>query len=971
MRKSALLSAVLSLGLVGTLLVGCQSYEYQTVENDPLNAKIYTLPNGLKVYMTVNKEQPRIQTYIAVRTGGKNDPAETTGLAHYLEHLMFKGTSHFGTQNFEAEKPLLDSITDLFELYRSKTDPEERKAIYHRIDSISGVAAKYAIPNEYDKMMAMIGASGTNAYTSEDVTCYTEDIPSNQIENWAKIQGERFKDPVFRLFHTELEAVYEEKNIALTRDIRKEFEVINEVLAPNHPYGKQTVIGTQEHLKNPSLINIRNYFNTWYVPNNVAICLSGDFEPDQMVRVITKYFGDWQPRELPSTDYPAIEPLQAPVTREVWGQEAENVILAWTFPGAADPMSDQVDFLSSVLYNGKAGLFDLDLNQGMKVLTAQAFVDRKTDATTLMLYGRPLPGQSLEEVRQLLLEEVQKVITAKFDGDLVSSVLTDYKLSLQKQLENNSDRANMFVESFVNGQPWEEAVRVIDRYAHNTKMSLAYFAKKHLTEQSCVTVYKRQGEDPDRQIIDKPAITPIEANRDTISAFAKEIQEGYVNAIDPVFVDYNFDIQKEQLKHNQQLLYKQNVTNQLFELEYVYEMGRFADKYLPFVGSYTDYLGTSTMTAEGVQRSFYRLGCDLSIQVSNRRLYVHVKGLDENLDAAVKLTEQVLNDAQPDEEVYENFLSSISQSRKVAKTDQRRIARALATYATYGPEYVKETTVTDKELKAMKGSDLTNRLHNLANLEHRVLYYGPRKLEEVVDILNTSRTVAENLQKPAAGKLYFNLEPKETITYFAPFEANNSILRQSTTLGKTYDASMSPEVALYNEYFGGSMNSIVFQEMRETRALAYSAYADLVTPYYKDQDQYSFIAQITTQTDKLKDAYTHFGEIINDMPQSENALNNARTALINRLRTERTIGVDVLWNYINALDLGLDEDPNKDVFDKVQNLTLKDIVAFQQKYIKNRNYFNTLVADPSLVDLSTFKEAGKVQKVSVDEAFGY
>jgi predicted Zn-dependent peptidase len=167
------------------------------------------------------------------------------------------------------------------------------------------------------------------------------------------------------------------------------------------------------------------------------------------------------------------------------------------------------------------------------------------------------------------------------------------------------------------------------------------------------------------------------------------------------------------------------------------------------------------------------------------------------------------------------------------------------------------------------------------------------------------------------------------------------------------------------------MNSIVFQEMRETRALAYSAYATLVTPYYKDQDQYSFFAQITTQTDKLKDAYTHFGEIINDMPQSETAMNNARTALINRMRTERTIGVDVLWSYINALDLGLDEDPNKDVFDKVQNLTLKDIVAFQQKYIKNRNYFNTLVADPSLVDLSTFKEAGKVQKVSVDEAFGY
>ncbi|MBO6013305.1 MAG: insulinase family protein, partial [Bacteroidales bacterium] len=292
--------AALTLGML--LAVGLSScsgskYEYETVGNDPLNAKIYTLPNGLKVYMTVNTETPRIQTYIAVRTGGKNDPAETTGLAHYLEHLMFKGTSSFGTQDYAAEKPYLDQITDLYEVYRTKTDPEERKQIYHQIDSISGIAATYAIPNEYDKMMSLIGAKGTNAYTSEDVTCYVEDIPSNQIENWAKVQANRFMDPVFRLFHTELEAVYEEKNIAMTVDIRKELEAIDQSLFPSHPYGKQTVIGTQEHLKNPSLINIRNYFNTWYVPNNVAICLSGDFDPDQMIDIITKYFGDWKASE--------------------------------------------------------------------------------------------------------------------------------------------------------------------------------------------------------------------------------------------------------------------------------------------------------------------------------------------------------------------------------------------------------------------------------------------------------------------------------------------------------------------------------------------------------------------------------------------------------------------------------------------------------------------------------------------------
>jgi predicted Zn-dependent peptidase len=212
------------------------------VKNDPLKARIYTLDNGLKVYMTVNKEQPRIQTFIPVRVGGKNDPAETTGLAHYFEHLMFKGTTHFGTTNYEAEKPLLDKIEELFEVYRKTTDDAERKKIYHQIDSISYEASKISIPNEYDKLMAAIGANGTNAYTSSDVTCYTEDIPSNEIENWAKIQADRFQNNVIRGFHTELETVYEEYNMSLVSDSRKIYNNILAGLYPHHPYGTQTVL---------------------------------------------------------------------------------------------------------------------------------------------------------------------------------------------------------------------------------------------------------------------------------------------------------------------------------------------------------------------------------------------------------------------------------------------------------------------------------------------------------------------------------------------------------------------------------------------------------------------------------------------------------------------------------------------------------------------------------------------------------
>ena len=276
--KSIILASILSLGFCGQ----ASAYDYETVKGDPMQTRIYTLPNGLKIYLSVNKEQPRIQTYIAVRTGSttirkstslsswslkfrntsssgsRNDPAETTGLAHYLEHLMFKGSKIFGTTDAAKEKPYLDDIERRYEHYRTVTDPTERKRLYHEIDSVSQIAAQYFIPNEYDKLMSSIGANGTNAYTSNDVTCYVEDIPANEVDNWARIQADRFQNMVIRGFHTELEAVYEEYNIHLSNDGDKVWNALGTKLFPTHPYGTQTTIGTQEHLKNPSITNIKN-----------------------------------------------------------------------------------------------------------------------------------------------------------------------------------------------------------------------------------------------------------------------------------------------------------------------------------------------------------------------------------------------------------------------------------------------------------------------------------------------------------------------------------------------------------------------------------------------------------------------------------------------------------------------------------------------------------------------------------------
>ena len=565
---------------IGALLVlgmsSCSKHKYETAEGDLAQTRIYTLENGLKVYLSVNKEEPRIQTYIAVRTGSKNDPAETTGLAHYLEHLMFKGTAKFGTNDPEAEAALLDDIEQRYEAYRKLTDPEARKQAYHEIDSVSQEAAKYFIPNEYDKLMAAIGAEGTNAYTSNDVTCYTENIPANEIENWAKIQADRFQNMVIRGFHTELEAVYEEYNIGLTSDQRKLYYTICKMLWPNHPYGTQTTIGTQEHLKNPSITNIKNYFKKWYVPNNVAICMSGDLDPDKTVAIIEKYFAEWKPGD--DVSQPVFDPLpelSQPKDTTVIGQEAEQVWIGWRAEQANNLQADTLELMENVLSNGRAGLFDLDLVQTMKLQRANGTRELMRDHGAFLLMGTPKEGQSLEEVRSLLLEEIGKLKKGDFPDNLLTSIINNMKRNHYELLERNEGRADMFVEAFINEVDWQQEVGRIDRISKITKQELIDFANRFFTE-GYVTVFKKQGIDTTQKKIDKPAITPIQANRDQMSDFVKEIQEAKVDPIQPKFVDYGKDLSIGKTGCGQPLYYVKNQTNGLFELVLYYDFGQSA-----------------------------------------------------------------------------------------------------------------------------------------------------------------------------------------------------------------------------------------------------------------------------------------------------------------------------------------------------------------------------------------------------------
>ncbi|MCQ2158489.1 MAG: insulinase family protein [Bacteroidales bacterium] len=952
------------------LLAGCCSYE--TVKDDPTGARIYTLDNGLKVYTIVNKDMPRIDAQVAVKVGSKNDPRETTGLAHYFEHLMFKGTEQFGTQNYEAEKPLLDSIEALFEVYRKTEDPVGRKAIYSVIDSLSYEASKISIPNESDQLMACIGASGTNAYTSYDVTCYVENIPSNQIELWAKIQADRFQNCVLRGFHTELETIYEEFNMYNAQDQTKSFNALFEGLFENHPYNTD-VIGLPSHLKNPSITNVKNYHDQWYVPNNMAVVLAGDFKPAKAVRIVKKYFGVMKPnKDLKKMEFEPEEPISAPIVKTVVGNESPNIILGWRFPGANSPENIVLQAFAYVLQNGMAGLIDLDVNQQQKTLGMYSGVEGLADYSVFLIMGEPKPGQTLDQVRDIALEEIEKIKAGDFDEALLEATINNLKLSFMRRIEDTGNLASMAVNSFIDDIPWSDVVNETEQLSKITKEDIVKFANENFKD-NYVYVKKLQGTpEDDGSKIDKPAITPIFTNRDTASTFLVNAQAeaAAVKPIEPVFVDFTKDMEKLEAKSGIEVLYKKNVTNGIFDLTYLFETGSYADKVLSFACDYLNLVGTSTMTPEEVKTYLYGLASTIDVSCSGERTYVSVSGLAENMEETMKFLENFVADAQPNPEALEMLKANTLQDRANAKTNQRANSSRLLSYVTYGPKNPYTNILSNKEIKALTDAQLIEKIHNLFNAEHKVMYYGPMDSKDIVETINEIHNCPEQLEPVVKGNPFKEQITEGNSIVIAPYDANQSILYAVSSKGEKFDVQKSPVIEMFNEYFGGGMNSIVFQEMREARGLAYSASAYYSEP--SDLEHTALFRQfIQTQNDKLVDALTAFGEITNNIPESDKAFAIAKESIISNLRTQRTVKEMVLWYYLAYEKLGLESDLNKAIYEKVQGLTLEDVLKFQQENIKDRDYTIAILGRSSDFDINGLSKFGTVKKVTTEEIFGY
>jgi predicted Zn-dependent peptidase len=938
-------------------------YTYKYVTNDPAKARFYTLKNGLTVILSPTPKDPRIQSYVAVKAGSKTDPATHTGLAHYLEHMIFKGTDKYGSLDWKKEKPELDKIEALYEQYNKTTDADSRTAIYHRIDSISGVASKYAIANEYDKMMSAMGAQGTNAFTSFEQTVYTDDVPASSVDKYLAVQAERFRNPQMRIFHTELEAVYEEKNRTLDNDIQKVFEKLFGELFKNHNYGKQTTIGTIEHLKNPSLVEIKKYFNTYYVPNNMALIMSGDFNPDVLIGKIDKAFAYMQNKPVPKYTFEPEVPLTQPMFAEVTGPDAESVAIGFRLPGNQAKDIILADLVGQILTNGKAGLMDLNLVKKQKLLRASAFAFTLIDHGVLYMTGAATQGQTLEEVQALMLGEIENLKKGNFDDNLITSIINNQKKNTILASETYSSRASALMDAFTNELDWKNEVAYVDRLSKVSKKDIVDFANKYFNNNYLV-IYKRKGEDKNIVKVEKPKITPVETNAQAQSDFVKKINAMPATAVKPIWLDYDKDIKKS-MAGPAQVLYVQNKDNSIFRLRYRYDMGTWNDKKLAIAAQYLQFLGTPKMSAEDITKEFYKIASSFSVNAGPEYTTVTIEGLQENFDKAVDLFETLLSACQPDEAALRSLKARIVKSRNDAKANKGAIMSGLTSYARYGAKNPYNNVLSNDELNNITAAELIDLLHNLNAYSHKILYYGPKPLPALTASLKLMHPLAPAF-KPAMQKVHFTpVVQTGNQVLFADYNMVQAETRWIRNNG-LYDADQEAGVAMFNSYFG----DLVFQTIRESKALAYSTFAVYVTPD-KKEDPYYTIAYVGSQSDKFNEAVIAMNELLNDLPEVRSNIENSRASIKKDIETQRIVQDGIIFSYLDARQKGLTEDIRRKKYTAINNIGYRELKEFHANNIKGKPYTYAIVASAKKVSMDDMRQYGEVKQLTLEELFGY
>jgi predicted Zn-dependent peptidase len=758
--------------------------------------------------------------------------------------------------------------------------------------------------------------------------------------------------------------VYEEKNMSLDRDGSKAWESLYAGLFKKHTYGTQTTLGSVEHLKNPSIKALKDYYGQRYVPNNMAIVLSGDFNPDTIIAKIDREFGSIPQGKLQDWKVVVEDPILKSEIREVIGPDAESVMIGFRLGGAKSPDVDMLRLISEMLSNGKAGLIDLNINLAQKAMGAGTFMDIGADYSTFILYGSPKTGQSLDEVRDLLLAQLRLIESGDFPEWLMPAAISNQKLDHLKSMEKTDSRALAIADVFVQDASYEDFVNQFDRQSTIIPLGIQKFARQILNS-NYVAVYKKTGIPTETEKIEKPVITPVDLNRTAESEFLTNIRNSKPKPVEPVFVDFKKEILVQNASGGIKVYSVKNTTNELFDLSFRFDMGSQNDLKLAIATQYLPFLGTVSMSPEQLKQEFFKLACDYDVRVNDREITINLSGLSSNMEAALVLFESIITNPQPNQTKLDNLIEDILKARADAKLNKRSILGAMIQYAQYGPKSAFTNVLSENELRNLKADELTTLIRGLSGFQHEVFYYGDKPAAEVVSILRKNHKVPMTLKPVPATVKYPMLDVVESQVYVVDYEMKQVDIALVSKSG-IYSPLDVPVVSMFNEYFG----NIVFQDIREAKALAYTATGSYNSSRYKGENN-SLFGYVGTQNDKLPEAMKGMFELYNNMPEATNSFLGDKNGLLSKIRTERIPKSGILKQYITNRKLGIDYDVRRDVYEKVNSMKFSDIKAFSDKNLKNKKFRICILGKSEQLNMDVLSKYGKITTLKLEDIFGY
>lgn len=946
------------------MVFACCSYQSQAEDLNALKVKEYRLENGLTVWLNEDHSQPKVFGAVVVKAGAKDCP--DTGIAHYFEHMMFKGTDRIGTLDYESEKVLLDSIAMKYDELAMTEDTAARARLQKEINELSIRSSEYVIPNEFNRLINRFGGSGLNAATSYDATIYFNTFSPQYMVQWAEINSERLINPVFRLFQSELETVYEEKNMYGDFIGGQVMDTLMARYFGPHPYA-YPIIGSTKNLKNPRLTEMHKFFEDYYVASNMALILSGDFDAQQVMPILEKAFSRIRSGNAPKQEKVMLPPFNGRETMKVKFPIPFIKAMGLGFRGVSANHEDQVALNIAVnLLNNSNGTGYLDkLMVEHKLMGALAINESMNEAGILAVAIMPkLLIQSYSSAEKMVWDEINRVKNGDFSDEMFNSLKLEQKRQYASSLENIDSRATIMMNLFSQGKSWNDYLNEVARIESITKEDVVRVAQKYFSNNYlCVT--KSTGKYP-KDNLPKPAFSPVvPRNADASSSYAKQLEKIPEQQVAPRIIDFEKDVKTSKLTPLVTLYTTPNPLNDIFTLNISYGIGALEQPELMQLTNYLQLLGTESLSFEQFRSRLQSIGSTLAFDVTPDAFVMKVTGFDNHIDETMELVGDFIRHAKADDKKLRQIVDDAKVSEKAFFKSGDNVASALLEQVKYGDQsrYLRKLSLS--QIKKLKGKDMLAIYDKVRSVQCDLHYCGTLPVEKVIGTIRQHlplerTTVASNSPYYRELKQY----DRPTVFFIDMPDMAQSIVYGYVKGDPVDDKASRHASQLFSVYFGGDMSSLMFQEIREFRSFAYRTSGRYQLPNHAHKGTAgSFTAMLSTQSDKTLDALGVLDSLIREMPLKPERMEAVKQTLVNRINNDYPPFRNLSEKVASARMEGFDRDPAEEFLRDIATMDMQDISRFYQEQISGRPVVYVITGNRKHIDMKKLAEYGTIIKV--------